>query len=86
VQRLEAEQFWQAKDAQAWIKKRTHKKISESGALKVLRRLGGKLKVPHKSHAKEDPAKAAQFKADLPAKLSRHDWPRAAASRAPVGA
>jgi transposase len=62
VQRLAAGQFRQAKDAQAWIKKRTRKKISESGALKILRRLGGKRKVPRKSHAKKAPATA--FKAE----------------------
>ena len=70
VQRLEAGQFRQAKDAQAWIKKRTRKKISESGALKILRRLGGQRKVPRKSHAKKDPAKAKAFKTELPAKLT----------------
>ena len=70
VRRLEAGQFRQAKDAQAWIKKRTRKTISESGALKVLRRLGGKLKMPRKSHAKKDPAKARAFQAELPAKLT----------------
>lgn len=71
VQRLEAGQFRRAKDAQAWIKKRTHKNLSLSGAHKVLRRLGGKLKVPRKSHAKKDPAKAKAFKTDLPAKLTK---------------
>jgi transposase len=70
VRRLEAGQFRQARDAQAWIKKRTRRNLSESGVRKVLRRLGGKLKVPRKSHAKKDPAKAAQFKAELPARLS----------------
>ena len=70
IRRLEAGQFRQARDAQAWIKKRTRKELSESGALKVLRRLGGKPKVPRKSHAKKDPAKAAEFKATLPARLS----------------
>jgi transposase len=69
IRRLEAGQFRQARDAQAWIKKRTRQTLSESGALKVLRRLGGKRKVPRKSHAKKDPAKAAQFKAALPARL-----------------
>lgn len=68
--RLEAGQFRQARDAQAWIKKRTRKTLSVSGALKVLRRLGGKRKTPRKAHAKKDPAKAAQFKAELPARLS----------------
>ena len=70
IQRLEAGQFRQARDAQAWIKKRTGRSLSESGVRKILRRLGGKLKVPRKSHAKKDPAKAAKFKAELPARLS----------------
>ena len=67
--RLAEGKFRRAKDAQAWIKKRTRKALSESGARKVLRRLGGKLKVPRKSHVKKDPAKAADFKLELPAKL-----------------
>lgn len=75
--RLAAGQFRRAKDAQSWIKKRTRKTLSESGALKVLRRLGGKLKVPRKSHAKKDPAKAAAFKADLPRKLETLAGPKA---------
>ena len=70
IQRLEAGQFRQARDAQAWIKKRTRRSLSESGVRKVLRRLGGKLKVPRKSHAKKDPAKAAKFQAELPARLT----------------
>ena len=69
TRRLEAGQFRQARDAQAWIKKRTRKTLSVSGALKVLRRLGGKRKTPRKSHAKKDPAQAAKFKAELPARL-----------------
>ena len=68
--RLEAGKFRQARDAQAWIKKRTRRTLSESGVRKVLRRLGGKLKVPRKSHAKKDQAKADAFKAELPARLS----------------
>ena len=70
IQRLEAGQFRQARDAQAWIKKRTRQSLSESGVRKILRRLGGKLKVPRKSHAKKDPAKAAKFKLELPARLT----------------
>jgi len=70
IERLEAGQFRQARDAQAWIKKRTRKNLTESGVLQLLRRLGGKLKVPRKSHAKKDPLKAAQFKAELPARLT----------------
>ena len=64
------DKFRRAKDAQAWIKKRTRQTLSDSGVRKVLRRLGGKLKVPRKSHAKKDPAKAAAFKVALPQKLA----------------
>lgn len=71
VERLEAGQFRQARDAQTWIKKRTHKTLTESGVRQLLRRLGGKLKVPRKSHTKKDPAKAAKFKAELPQKLEQ---------------
>ena len=70
IRRLEAGQFRQARDAQAWIKKRTRQSLSESGVRKVLRRLGGKLKVPRKSHAKKDQAKANAFKVELPARLT----------------
>lgn len=70
IRRLEAGQFRQARDAQAWIKKRTRRSLSESGVRKVLRRLGGKLKVPRKSHAKKDQAKADAFKVELPARLT----------------
>lgn len=70
VERLEAGQFRQARDAQAWIKKRTRKNLTESGVRQLLRRVGGKLKVPRKSHVKKDPAKANAFKAELPARLT----------------
>lgn len=71
MQRLETGQFRQAKEAQAWIKKRTRKALSVSGVRKILHRLGGKLKVPRKSHTKKDPAKANAFKAELPARLDQ---------------
>ncbi|MEO6246526.1 MAG: IS630 family transposase [Opitutaceae bacterium] len=70
IARLEAAKFRQARDAQAWITKRTHQHLSESGVRQFLRRLGGKRKVPRKSHAKKDPAKAQAFKAELPARLT----------------
>jgi hypothetical protein len=77
--RLAAGKFRRAKDAQAWIKKRTRKTLTESGVRKVLRRLGGKLKVPRKSHAKKDPVKAAAFKLELPATLETLIGPASAA-------
>lgn len=68
--RLEAGKFRQARDAQAWIKKRTRQHLSESGVRQLLRRVGGKLKAPRKSHTKKDPAKAQAFKLELPARLN----------------
>lgn len=68
--RLEAGKFRQARDAQAWIKKRTRQQMSESAVRQLLRRVGGKLKAPRKSHTKKDPAKAKAFKAELPARLN----------------
>jgi transposase len=68
-QALEQGKFRQAKDAQAWIAKRTRKRLSVSGAWKVLRRLGGKLKAPRKSHAKKDQTKADAFRAELAGRL-----------------
>lgn len=79
--RLAEGKFRRAKDAQAWIKKRTRQALSESGVRKILRRLGGKLKVPRRSHAKKDPAKAAAFKVELPAKLETLVGPAARAGQ-----
>lgn len=70
-QALEQGKFRQAKDAQAWIAKRTRKKLTVSGAWKVLRRLGGKLKAPRKSHAKKDQAKSDAFRASLAERLAQ---------------
>ena len=39
--------------------------------LQLLRRLGGKLKAPRKAHAKKVPAKATEFKRELPALLTK---------------
>jgi transposase len=69
IERLKAGKFRQARDAQAWIKKRTRKTLSESGVRKLMRRLGGRLKAPRKSHAKKDAAKASEFKQELPGRL-----------------
>ena len=38
---LEAGKFRQARDTQAWIKKRTHRQLTESGVRQLLRRVGG---------------------------------------------
>jgi hypothetical protein len=42
IARLEAGKFRHARDAQAWILKRTRQRLSESGVRQLLRRLGGK--------------------------------------------
>ncbi|MDF9827911.1 transposase [Ereboglobus sp. PH5-10] len=70
VEKLKTGRFRQASDAQAWIKKRTRKTLSLSAVRKVLRRFGGRLKKPRKSHAKKDAAKASEFKEELPGRLA----------------
>ena len=49
LKQLEQGKFRQARDAQAWIKKRTRKTLTESGVRQIIRRLEGKLKVPAKA-------------------------------------
>jgi transposase len=82
VKLLENGRFRRAKDAQAWLKKRARRTLSVSGVRKVLHRLGGRLKVPRKSHAKKDPAKAKAFKLELPTRLEELAGAEARAGRA----
>jgi transposase len=69
LERLGQGKFPRAADAQAWIRKRTRKNLSLRGVRHLLKRLGGRTKVPRKSHAKKDAAKASAFKEELPGKL-----------------
>jgi len=71
IEQLGQGKFRQARDAQAWIKKRTRKTLTESGVRKTIRRLGGKLKVPRKSHVKKDTKAAEEFRADLSNRLAK---------------
>lgn len=70
IEELKAGTFHQARDAQKWIAKRTRKKLTESGVRTLIRRLGGKLKVPRKSHRKKDQAASDAFRAELPQRLT----------------
>lgn len=69
--KLEAGDFRQARDAQKWIARRTGKKLTESGVRKLMHRLGGKLKVPRKSHRKKDQGASDAFRAELPQRLTK---------------
>ena len=71
IEQLGQGKFRQARDAQSWIKKRTRKTLTESGVRKTIRRLGGKLKVPRKSHVKKDTKAAEEFRADLSNRLTK---------------
>ena len=62
--------FRRAKDAQAWIEARTKRKLSLPGVYSLLGKVGGVLKVPRKTHAKKDAAKAEAFKTSLAEKLA----------------
>jgi transposase len=71
IEQLGQGKFRQARDAQSWIKKRTRKTLTESGVRKTICRLGGKLKVPCKSHVKKDTKAAEEFRADLSNRLAK---------------
>ena len=71
IEQLGQGKFRQARDAQTWIKKRTRKTLTESGVRKTIHRLGGKLKVPRKSHVKKDTKAAEEFRADLSNRLAK---------------
>ena len=65
IEKLGGGEFRQARDAQEWIKKRTRRQLTESGVRKIIRRLGGKLRVPRKSHVKKDAKAAEAFRSTL---------------------
>jgi transposase len=71
LKRLEEGKFRQARDAQAWIKKRTRKTLTESGVRQLIKRLGGKLKVPRKSHVKKDAKAAADFRSTMSERIGQ---------------
>ena len=71
IGKLGAGDFRQARDAQKWIARRTGKELTESGVRKLMHRLGGKLKVPRKSHRKKDQAASDAFRAELPERLTK---------------
>lgn len=67
---LSAGHFRRAKEARAWIEKRTGKSLSLPSVYKLLGKVGGVLKVPRKTHAKKDPLAAEIFKFTLPERLA----------------
>ncbi len=71
IDELKAGTFRQARDAQKWIEKRTAKKLTEGGVRKLIHRLGGKLKMPRKSHRKKDHAASGALRAELPERLTK---------------
>ena len=69
LEKLAGGKFRNAREAEQWVRKRTRKEMSQSGARQLMRRLGGRLKKPRKSHARKDPAKAEAFREGLPQRL-----------------
>ena len=70
VAQLRKGKFRRAKEAQAWIKRRTRKSLALSSVYTVLRKAGAVLKVPRKTHARKKAAAAKAFQRELPAKLT----------------
>jgi transposase len=68
VEQLRQGSFKRAKDAQAWLAKRAIK-LALSSVYYWLGKAGGVLKVPRKTHAKKDAAKARAFREGLGARL-----------------
>ena len=71
TEKLDAGKIRRVKDAQAWLEKRARRTLGREGMRLTLKKLKASLKVPRKSHAKKDPAKAKAFKAGLPNLLSQ---------------
>ena len=59
-----------ARDIRTWLAQERKIKVTLSGVYGWLRSKGAKPKVPRKSHAKQNPVKAAEFKATLAEKLT----------------
>lgn len=70
VEQLKVGKFRRAKDAQAWIKQRTQTQLALSSVYTLLGKAGGVLKMPRKTHAKKDAAKAEEFKTTLSERLA----------------
>ncbi len=68
---LKAGQWKRAKEIQRWLQSRHQVKMRLKGVYYWLGKLGGVLKVPRKTHAEKDAAKAAQFRQELCAVPSR---------------
>jgi transposase len=66
---LKAGQWKRAKEIQQWLQSRHQVKLGLKGVYYWLGKLGGVLKVPRKTHAQKDAAKAAEFQQELCAKL-----------------
>ena len=78
---LPAGKWKRARDIRTWLAKERKIKVTLSGVYGWLRRKGAKPKVPRKSHAKQDPVKAAEFKATLAEKLTSLGVPTGAKVR-----
>ena len=66
---LKAGQWKRAKEIQQWLQSQHQVKMGLKGVYYWLGKLGGVLKVPRKTHAQKDAAKAAEFQRTLCAKL-----------------
>src|SRR5271168_4329877 len=66
---LKAGQWKRAKEIQRWLQSRHQVKMGLKGVYYWLGKLGGVLKVPRKTHAEKDAAKAAEFQQTLCDKL-----------------
>jgi transposase len=66
---LQAGQWKRAKEIQQWLRRQHQIQLGLKGVYYWLGKLGGVLKVPRKTHAKKDAAKAVEFQQQLCEKL-----------------
>ena len=66
---LQAGQWKRAKEIQQWLRRQHQIELGLKGVYYWLGKLGGVLKVPRKTHAKKDAAKAVEFQQQLCEKL-----------------
>ena len=66
---LQSGRWKRAKEIQQWLQQRHETKLTVKGVYYWLGKLGGVLKVPRKTHAQKDAAKADEFQRTLCAQL-----------------
>jgi transposase len=71
VEKLKVGEFRRAKEVQAWILKRTHKRLALRTLYYWLGKVGGVLKMPRKTHLKKDAAQVEAFRREAAERMAK---------------